>query len=311
MSEAPVSTYDVAIIGGGPAGLVAARYCLHGHLATALVTPELGGKVNYPFVIRGMEAVDSVWGAQLIHECETVVAGAPEVNHLREHATQLVRLPDGGFQIKLAGNTTIQASTVIIATGAAAQRLYVAGEKEYSGRGVSFSAVSHAHYFKDRMVAVVGGSQRTLVAALELAEIARHVYLILARPQAMEELPAAPLLRRLRNVTPFIGWEVQQIYGDDFVSGMSLVGTNGETRQLAVDGVFIQFGLIPNNELVRDLLELDEGGYIPINHHCETRMPGLFAAGDVTNIQSEQVLVAVGEGAKAALSAWTYLVTQS
>ncbi len=309
-SSSSGDTYEIAIVGGGPAGLVATRYCLHAHLSTALVAPELGGKVGYPFVIRGMEPVDSVWGAQVVHECETAVARSPELKHIREQAAHLAHLPDGRFQVHLAGGSSIRARAVIVATGASAQRLYVAGEKEYWGRGVSFSAVSHAHFFKDRAVAVVGGSQRTLVATLELADIARHVYLILARPQAMQELPAAPLLRRQRNVTPFVGWEVQQIYGDDFVSGIGLVGSNGETRQLAVDGVFIQFGLLPNNELVRDLLELDEEGHIPIDHRCQTRIPGLFAAGDVTNIQSEQVLVAVGEGAKAALSAWQYLVTQ-
>lgn len=310
MSDHSVSTYDIAVIGGGPAGLVAARYCLHAHLATAVVTPELGGKVNYPFAIRGIELAESIWGAQLAHQFEEAVAQLLGPHHLREQANQLTRLPDNTFQITLTGGSSIQTRAVIIATGAAPQRLYVPGEKEYWGRGVSFSAISHAAFFKDRMVAVVGGSERTLIAALELAQLARHVYLIPARPQVMIGLPETRLLRQQRNVTPFTGWEVQQIYGDDFVTGISLVGANGETRQLAVEGVFVEFGLLPNNELVRGLVEMDAGGHIPINHHCETSIPGLFAAGDVTDIQSEQVIVAMGEGAKAALSAWKYLVTQ-
>lgn len=310
MSDHSVSTYDIAVIGGGPAGLVAARYCLHAHLATAVVTPELGGKVNYPFAIRGIELAESIWGAQLAHQFEEAVTQLLGPHHLREQANQLTRLPDNTFQITLTGGSSIQTRAVIIATGAAPQRLYVPGEKEYWGRGVSFSAISHAAFFKDRMVAVVGGSERTLIAALELAQLARHVYLIPARPQVMIGLPETRLLRQQRNVTPFTGWEVQQIYGDDFVTGISLVGANGETRQLAVEGVFIEFGLLPNNELVRGLVEMDAGGHIPINHHCETSIPGLFAAGDVTDIQSEQVIVAMGEGAKAALSAWKYLVTQ-
>jgi alkyl hydroperoxide reductase subunit F len=102
---------------------------------------------------------------------------------------------------------------------------------------------------------------------------------------------------------------VQAILGDDFVTGINLVGANGETRQLAVDGVFVQMALLPYNEMVRDLVEVGEEGHVIVNHRCETSLPGLFAAGDVTNIQSEQVLAAIGEGAKAALSAWEYLAT--
>ena len=177
------------------------------------------------------------------------------------------------------------------------------------GRGVSFSAVSHAPYFAGRDVAVVGGHRRTLIATLELAPMARRIYLIATFPQAMAELPEAERVLALSNVTPFINWEVQAVVGDDFVKGINLVGANGETRQLTVEGIFVQMALLPNNELVRDLVDVDEGGHIIVNHRCETNLPGMFAAGDVTNIQSEQVLVAIGEGAKAALSAWEYLAT--
>ena len=105
----------------------------------------------------------------------------------------------------------------------------------------------------------------------------------------------------------FRDWEVQQVVGDQFVTGLALVATNGETRLLAVDGVFVELGLLPNNDLVHDLVELDNEGRVIVNHHCETSIPGLYAAGDVTNVYAEQVPVAVGEGVKAALSAWSYL----
>jgi alkyl hydroperoxide reductase subunit F len=150
-----------------------------------------------------------------------------------------------------------------------------------------------------------------LVAALELAPLARQIYLITALPNAMAQLPDAERVLKLPNLTSFIGWEVQAILGDDFVKEISLVGANGETRQLAVDGIFVQMALLPNNELVRDLvdqgLEVGEEGHILVNQRCETSLPGLFAAGDVTNIHTEQVLAAIGEGAKAGLSAWEYL----
>jgi alkyl hydroperoxide reductase subunit F len=129
----------------------------------------------------------------------------------------------------------------------------------------------------------------------------------------MAQLPEAERVLALPNVTSFIGWEVQAILGDEFVREISLVGANGETRQLSVDGVFVQMALLPNNESIRDLVEVGlqvgEEGHILVDQRCETSLPGLFAAGDVTNIHTEQVLAAIGEGAKAALSAWEYLAT--
>lgn len=311
--------YDVAIVGGGPAGLVAARYCLHAHLKAAIVTPELGGKVHYPFALRDLHPANVVWGAPLVAQFEQIITDAQEISHLAQEVSQVTRgddgqlggKSDGHFTLRLADGSSITAHCVIIATGAAPQRLYVEGEKELWGRGVSFSAVSHAPYFAGRDVAIVGGHRRTLVAALELAPIARQIYLIAALPQAMAQLPEAVRALSQPNVTPFIGWEVQAIEGDEYVTGISLVGANGETRQLAVDGVFVQMALLPNNEMVRTLvesgLEVGEEGHILVNQRCESSMPGLFAAGDVTDIHTEQVLAAIGEGAKAALSAWEYL----
>ncbi len=302
--------YDVVVVGGGPAGLVATRYCLHAHLSTAIVSPNLGGKTHYPFQLRDAPRPNTVWGANLIEQFEEQIAGDTDITHIAQHATLVARHDDGTFRIEISNSEPIQARAVIVATGATPQRLYVAGEKEYWGRGVSFSAISHAPYFAGRDVAVIGGGRRTLVAALELAHIARRIYLIAAQPQSMADLPEAARVREQENVTLFTGWEVQEITGDEYVTGITLVGSNGETRQLSVEGVFVEMALLPDNELVRGLVDLDPDGHIIVNHRCETNVPGLFAAGDVTNIQSEQVLVAMGEGAKAALSAWEYLATQ-
>jgi NADH-dependent peroxiredoxin subunit F len=310
-----MSMYDTVIVGGGPAGLVAARYCLHAHLNAAIITPELGGKVNYPFALRDRQPTNVVWGAQLIAQFEQAVAQAPALPHIAQEVSKVMRNDDGCFALKLADGTEVEARSVILATGTAPQRLYVEGEKEFWGHGVSFSAVSHAPYFAGRDVAVVGGHRRTLIAALELAPIARQIYLIAALPQAMAQLPEAEKVLSLANVTPFIGWEVQAILGDNFVTGISLVGANGETRELTVDGVFVQMALLPNNEMIRDLVDagmaVSDEGTIVINQRCETSVPGFFAAGDVSNIHTEQVLAAIGEGAKAALSAWEYLATHT
>ncbi len=305
-----MAEYAVAIVGGGPAGLVAARYALHAQIPVALVAPGLGGKVNYRFALRGMPPVDTVWGAGVVREFEEYV-GENLRDFIQQETTRIERLADGRFRIRLADGASLDARTVILTTGASPQRLYVPGEREFTMNGVSYSAISHAPFFRERDVAVVGGGERALVATLELATLARQVYLIAANPQAMAELPAGRRVLKHPKVSVFRHWEVQQIVGDGFVEGINLVGANGETRFLAVEGVFVQFSLMPNIEMVRGLVELDHNGHVIVNELCETSVPGFFAAGDVSSVHAEQVMVALGEGAKAALSAWQYLATNN
>jgi thioredoxin reductase len=198
---------------------------------------------------------------------------------------------------------------VILCTGAQPQRLYVPGEYEYMGRGVSFSAISHTQFFRKRNVAVIGG-ERALQAAVKLSAIANRIYYIVPQERQVTESALAETILHNPQITLFRDWEVQQIIGDSFVTGLNLVATNGETRTLPLEGVFVELGLLPNNELIRGLVESDQEGRIMVNHRCETSLPGLFAAGDVTNVYAEQVPVAIGEGVKAALSAWSYLALQ-
>jgi alkyl hydroperoxide reductase subunit F len=297
--------YDVAIVGGGPAGLAAACYALQAQLRVALVTPTIGGKVSYPFQLRGLPAVESVRGTDLVQQFAAYVESRVTALVLQE-AKHVTWCRNGEFQLTLENSELLTARALIVCTGAQPQRLYVPGEHEFIGRGVSFSAISHAQFFRNRNVAVVGG-ERALNAVLKLSTIAKRVDYILAREH---ELSDSPLVQRALSdpkILIFREWEVQQIIGDQYVTDLGLVAANGETRQLAVDGVFVELGLLPNNELVHELVELDEAGRIVVNHHCETNVPGLFAAGDVTNVYAEQVPVAIGEGVKAALSAWSYL----
>jgi thioredoxin reductase len=201
---------------------------------------------------------------------------------------------------------SLTTASAILCTGVQPQRLYVAGEKEFIGRGVSYSATSHARFFRNRNVAVVGG-ERALEAVLKLAAIAKRVYYILAKQSELVDSPRVQKALHDPKIVIFRDWEVQAIRGDQFVTDLDLVGINGETRALAVEGVFIELGFVPNNELVRGLVAMDEAGRILVNARCETNVPGLFAAGDIANVYAEQVPVAIGEGVKAALSAWSYL----
>jgi thioredoxin reductase len=297
--------YDVAVIGGGPAGLAAACYTLQAQLSVALVARSLGGKVSYPFQLRGLPAVESVRGTDLVQQFEAFVE-AHLTTIVAQEAKSVTRCRDGNFQLRLENTDLITAHSLIICTGAQPQRLYVPGEYEYMGRGVSFSAISHGQFFRKRNLAVVGGA-RALEAVLKLAAIAKRVYYITAHANEITNSAWARAIVNHPKISLFRDWEVQQVLGDQFVTGLSLVATNGETRVLPVDGVFVELGLLPSNDLVHDIVALDEAGRIMVDHQCHTSVPGLFAAGDVTNVYAEQVPVAIGEGVKAALSAWSYL----
>lgn len=313
-----MAEYDVVVVGGGPAGLAATVYALQNQLKVALVSPGLGGKVSYPFQLRGLPAVESAWGTDLAQQFEAQIEAKLKAFFPYE-VTHVAPCNGGNFQLRLADTSLLGAATVIISTGARPQRLYVHGEKEFQGRGVSFSAVSHARFFRGRNVAVIGG-KRALSVVPKLAALANRVYYIVAQSSDLSHGAAPPghplsaysqlAEHVLRNpkVSMFHDWEIQSIVGDEFVTGLELVAVNGETRLLAVEGVFVEFGLLPNNEFVRDLVTFDEDGHIIVNHRCETNIPGIYAAGDVTSVYAEQVPVAIGEGVKAALSAWSYLV---
>ncbi|HXF63712.1 MAG TPA: FAD-dependent oxidoreductase [Caldilineaceae bacterium] len=303
-----MKNYDLAIIGGGPAGLAAACYGLQAQLQVALISPTLGGKVSYPFQVRGLPAVESVWGADLAQQLGAF-AEARLSNLYHQEVKQVTREADGRFRLILGNGEELDARALIVCTGAQPQRLYVPGEQEFLGCGVSFSAISHAQFFRKRPVAVVGG-ERALPAVLKLAAIASQVYYVLARPRSLDDSPIVAAVLSHPKVIVLQDWEVQRIVGEQFVTGLVLVGTNGEVRTIPVEGVFVEFGLLPNIEMVRGLVELDDEGRIMINQRCETSLPGLFAAGDVTNVHAEQVPVAIGEGVKAALSAWSYLAMQ-
>lgn len=298
---------DIIIVGGGPAGLAAAAYALHLHLDVLVAAPNLGGRVSSTFALRGLADVETVHGGDLVRSFAARLDQLPGVYEPR--MATAVEPVEGGFAVRLADGERHTARAVIIATGVRPRRLYVPGEETFWGRGVSFSAISHAPLFTGRRVAVVGSGKGAQIATLELTRIAEWVHLITSRAEEIRE-PYGALLGQRPNITLYSGWEVGQIEGDEFVTGIVLLGRNGGTRQLSVEGVFIELGLIPESDFVAHLVERDEQGRIKVDHRARTSHPGIFAAGDVTNVYAEQVPIAIGEGAKAALTAWEYLVTR-
>lgn len=302
--------FDVAIIGGGPAGLAATAYLLYARLNVALISPDLGGKVSYPFALRQVPSHDTVWGAGLVHELAERVTSELK-HHIQDTVRQVTKLDDGGYSLALSEGSTVESRAIVLCTGVRAQRLYVEGEAEFWGKGLSYSAISHAPLFANRSVVVIGGGERSITALQILIPLVSHIDYIEARPQPVVDRAHAEATYVHPKVAVFRGWEVQQIVGDDFVTGIDLVGVNGEVRSVPAEGIFVQYGLLPNNSAIRDLVDLDANGHIVIDERCATSAPGIFAAGDVTTVYAEQVPVSIGEGAKAGLTAWQYLSAMS
>jgi thioredoxin reductase len=214
---------------------------------------------------------------------------------------------ESGFTLVTRGGGELQARAVILATGTRQQRLTVPGEKDFIMRGLCYSALSYAPLFIDRKTVVVGDGDLALRSAAELATVARHVHLVGASGSTLkttlgEKLSAAP------NVTILEKYVVTEVKGNGFANEVIVRSPDGEVQAIEAEGTFIEMKLNPNSQMVAHLVELDGLGRIKVDGYARTNVPGLFAAGDVTDTFAEQVLVAVGEGAKAALSAYEYLL---
>jgi thioredoxin reductase len=319
--------YDVAVIGGGPAGLTAMLYAIQKGLKSVLISKDLGGKTTYrlalpwildpiqggPGVLRGMEMVNYVRSE----------LGWLSFNSVME-PVETVQKTDGGFVVitrcqgeEAAGEAgpqrrEIATRAVIVATGTHQMPLNIPGEKEFFLRGLAYSSLSYAPLFRDRVVAVVGEGELAVRSAAELATAAKQVYVVCSHTE-MFNLPLGKKLRMQENVKFMEGYVVLEVKGegepgDGFASTLVVRSPGGQVEGLEVDGIFIERGLAPNSGIVADLVHTDPAGRISVDAANCTSVAGIFAAGDVTNLYAENLLVALGEGAKAALSAYDYLL---
>jgi thioredoxin reductase len=298
--------YDLIILGGGPAGLTATIYALRKRLNVLLITKDLGGKTNYRLqlpdieyhlVIRGEEVVN-----RFVNEIEYL-----DFARVMDKVERIEPAP-GGYRLRTRKGMDYSARAIIVATGANARRLDVPGEKQFMMRGLCYSAVSYAPLFVERTAVVIGDSGLALRAAAELSQIARSVALV-APTRGELDSPLGARLRTSLNVSILEGYRVEQVGGDEYAREI-VIARNGQTQTLQADAFFVELGLIPNSDVVKGLVELDAAGCIRVDTRNRTSAPGIFAAGDVTDAYAEQVLIAIGEGAKAALSAYEYLLAQ-
>jgi thioredoxin reductase (NADPH) len=302
---------DIAIIGGGPAGLTAGLYAARGRANTVVFERGIpGGQIvttdwieNYPGFPKGLSGAEL--GDLMTQQAEEHGATIRTFTSIESVTVE----PDGLFRLTSDEQDEFEATAVIVATGAVPRKLGVPGEAEFTGRGVSWCATCDGALYRDKIVCVVGGGDAAVEEAMFLTKFARRVYLIHRR----DELRATKCIqeRCFANEKIELRWNrvVSEIIGNDNkVSGVRLASTTEEPEEiLPVDGVFIFVGIHPMNELVREHLDTDETGYIKTDHDGRTTVPGLFAAGDVTDSELKQVITAAAKGASAAFEALRYV----
>ena len=298
--------YDLMIIGGGPAGMTAAVYAARKKLNTLLLSKDVGGQVNWTLGIENYMGYQFIEGPELIHKFEEQVKQFPLDVKIGEGVSSLSRI-DGGFEARTDSGETYQAKAAIVATGKRPRQLNVPGEEELKGRGVTYCAICDGPLFAGMKVAVIGGGNSALEAADDMVKVADHIYLVSVTPLTGDQV-LIDKVKGADNLTMFLEHEVLEITGEKFVDGIRIrdLKTTQE-RELEVGGVFVEIGLLPNSGLAKGIVTLNRPGEIEVNCGSETGVPGLFAAGDVTNVLEKQIVIAAGEGAKAALQAHRYL----
>ena len=302
---------DVVVIGGGPAGSSAAIYAARKGLKVTLVADRIGGQVKDTMDIENLISVPKTTGPELAGKLHTHLAAYPIT--LRENL-RVQSVEKGGATHKVLLNTgeTIETRTLIVASGAKWRELGIPGEKENIGNGVAFCPHCDGPFFKDKDIAVIGGGNSGVEAALDLAGIVKSVTVLEFMPELKADKVLVEQLGKRDNIRVITSAAAQAIDTENGkVSRLRYTDRTTDTAQaLALQGIFVQIGLVPNSDFLGDVVERTRFGEIVINAKGETSTPGIFAAGDVTTVPYKQIIVAMGEGAKAALSAFDYLIRQ-
>ena len=304
--------FDVLIVGGGPAGAAAAVYAARKGIRVGVAAERFGGQVNDTMGIENYISVLETDGPKFAAALEAQVRHY-EVDIMNlQRAKKIVPAAEAGgwVQVHLANGGVLKSRSVILSTGARWRNVNVPGEQEYKNKGVAYCPHCDGPLFKGKRVAVIGGGNSGVEAAIDLAGVVAHVTLVEFADALKADAVLVSKLKSLPNVTIHVNAQTTEITGDgQKVNGLRYKdrATNQETL-VALEGVFVQIGLVPNTEFLKGTLELSKFGEIVIDDKCHTNLPGVFAAGDVTTVPYKQIVIAAGEGSKAALSAFDYLI---
>jgi NADH-dependent peroxiredoxin subunit F len=297
---------DMLVIGGGPAGLNAALYAKRKGLTTGIIAKRIGGQLLNTSSVDNYLGISQVSGEELSEKYLSHLKEL-EVGILEEVEVDKIDKKDQLFEVMLSDGTIFKSKTLLIATGSSPRKLQVPGEAEYSNRGVAYCAICDAPLFKGKEVIIAGGGNSAVEAAIDVAKFATHVTLV-HRSQLRADQILIDHMMKQANISVYLQTQILEIVGDEKMTGVKVLDKqNMQKRIIDADGIFIEIGNLPSNELVKDTVLLNERGEVIVDDKNMTSLPGLFAAGDVTQITYKQIVIAVADGAKAALAANEYI----
>ena len=304
--------YDVLVVGGGPAGSAAAIYAARKGIRTGVIAERFGGQVMDTLGIENFISVEHTEGPKLVQALEQHVKSY-EVDIMNLQRATALRKSDNGVELELANGAILKSKSVIISTGARWREMNVPGEQEYRGKGVAYCPHCDGPLFKGKRVAVIGGGNSGVEAAIDLAGIVSHVTLIEFDSKLRADAVLQTKLNSLPNVTIIKSALTKEVLGDGSkVSGLRYQDrTNDSMQTLELEGIFVQIGLLPNTDWLKGTIELSKHGEVIVDAKGETSLAGVFAAGDCTTVPYKQIIIAMGEGAKASLGAFDYLIRSS
>jgi alkyl hydroperoxide reductase subunit F len=304
--------YEVLIVGGGPAGASAAVYAARKGIRTGIVTERFGGQVLDTLGIENFISVEYTEGPKLVAQLEQhVKAYGVEVTAMQRASALVPASAEGGLhEVKLASGASLRARTLVLAPGARWRELGVPGEAEYRTKGVTFCPHCDGPLFKGKRVAVIGGGNSGIEAAIDLAGLVAQVTVIEFDTKLRADAVLQRKLESLPNVRVVLNAKTTEVVGDgQKVTGLRYQDrVEGQEHTLELEGIFVQIGLLPNTDWLRGAVTLSPRGEIEVDARGQTSVPGVFAAGDATTTPFKQIIIAMGEGAKASLSAFDHLI---
>jgi alkyl hydroperoxide reductase subunit F len=300
-----IKSYDVIVIGGGPAGMSAAIYSARKGLKVAIIAEKIGGKVNETVGIENLISIPYITGTQFATQLKLHAQHYP-IDLLEHRCVEKITDKDKQKGIETSTGESYTAPSIIIATGANWRKLNVPGETEYIGRGVAFCPHCDGPFYKGKHVAVAGGGNSGIEAAIDLSEICSKVTVLEFSEYLKADTVLLEKLKGSKNIETIVNAQITEVLGNgEKVTGIRVKDRKTDKEQIiSLDGIFVQIGLTANSAVFKDFVTTNKSGEIEIDEYCRTNQQGVYAAGDVTNIPYKQIIISMGEGAKAALSAF-------
>jgi alkyl hydroperoxide reductase subunit F len=297
--------YDVLIVGAGPAGLTAGVYCARKMLNTIIISENIGGQALESWAIENYMGYRMITGEDLMKKFEEQV----RTLNMRLELDRIVSISknDDVFTIRTISENTLKSKTLILAQGNRPKKLGVANEEQYLGRGLSICSTCDGPLYKGKRIAIVGGGNSAIQTAVEMSDIAQSARLIV-RSNIRADPVYVRMLESKKNIAIQLNSQITALHGNKFLNAITIRNESGEEQKIDIDGVFIEIGWLPNTDILDGFVALNDKKEIIVDVNCHTSMAGVFAAGDVTSIKGKQIIIASGEGAKAALEAHEYLL---